>query len=112
MLVLYVAMEMKTKNASIPALLVATDSERSVGHELKLGLDGYSVTTVFTVEEARARAKAARPLVVFAAEPGLAQAMVRLAVREPALAGVPVIALAEGTGRAILVKPALHPLAN
>src|SRR5919201_3981262 len=105
-------MEMSTKNARIPALLLAADADQAVGHELKLELDGYSVTTVFSVEDARAHAVSARPLVVFAAEPRLAQAMVRLAVRERSLAGVPVIALAEGTGRAILVKPALHPVAS
>jgi hypothetical protein len=105
-------MEMTTRNARIPALLLATDADQAVGHELKLELDGYAVSTVFSVDEARERAGVARPLVVFAAEARLAQAMVRLAVREPALAGVPVIALAQGTGRAILLKPALHPLAS
>src|SRR5919201_4346997 len=105
-------MEMSAKKARIPALLLAADAEHAVGHELKLELDGYAVTTVFSLDEARARAVRAHPLVVFAAEPRLAQAMVRLAVREPALAGVPIIALAQGTGRAILVKPALHPVAS
>ena len=105
-------MEMKRKNARITALLLAHDAEQAVGHELKLELDGYAVTTVFTVADARAHARSARPLVVFAAEPRLAQALVRLAVREPVLTGVPVIALAQGTGRAILLKPALHPLAS
>ena len=103
---------MSKTNARIPALLVAVDADQAVGHELKLELDGYAVTTVFSIDEARARAVSAHPLVVFAADPRLAQSMVRLAVSEPALAGVPVIALAQGTGRAILVKPALHPLAS
>jgi hypothetical protein len=103
---------MSKTNARIPALLVAVDADQAVGHELKLELDGYAVTTVFSVDEARARADSSHPLVVFAADPRLAQRMVRVAVHEPALAGVPVIALAQGTGRAILVKPALHPLAS
>jgi hypothetical protein len=105
-------MEMTAKNARIPALLLAVDREQAVGHELKLELDGYAVTTVSSVDEALARAKVSHPLVVFAAEPRLAQAIVRVAAREPALAGIPVIGLAQGTGRAILLKPALHPLAS
>lgn len=100
------------KNARIPALLVALDAERAVGHELKLELDGYAVTTVFSSAEALAQAQARRPSVVFAVEPRLAQAMVRLAAREAALAGVPVIGLTHDTGRAILLRPALLPLAS
>src|SRR5436853_7865491 len=104
-------MEMKSKNARIPALLLAAAAEQAVGHELKLQIDGYAVTTVFSVAEARLRLASHPPLVVFAASPGLAQEMVRLAAAEPALAGVPVIGLVQGTGRAILLKPALLPLA-
>jgi len=104
-------MEMKSKNARIPALLLAADAEQAVGHELKLEIDGYAVTTAFSVAEARLLLAGHPPHVVFAASPALAQEMVRLAGREPALAGVPVIALAQGTGRAILLKPALLPLA-
>src|SRR5438034_424425 len=95
------------RNARIPALLLAADAEQAEGHELKLEIDGYSVTTVYSPAEALAQVEAQPPLVVFAAAPWLAQEMVRLAGREPALAGVPVIALAQGSGRAILLRPVL-----
>jgi DNA-binding response OmpR family regulator len=95
------------RNVRIAALLVARDAEHARGYELKLEIDGYSVTTVHSVTAAREKLGVTRPQVVFVADPRLAQELVRLAQRQPELAEVPVIALTQGTGRAILLKPAL-----
>ena len=95
------------RNVRIAALLVARDAEHAQGYELKLEVDGYSVSSVFSVAAAREHVALARPQVVFVADSRVAQQLVRLAQREPALAEVPVIGLTQGTGRAILLKPAL-----
>jgi DNA-binding response OmpR family regulator len=94
------------RNARISALLVAEDSERVAGYELKLEIDGYAVTSVFSLAAAREHVRTQRPHVVFVASPRLAQELVRIASQTPELAKVPVIALTQGTGRAILLKPA------
>ena len=95
------------RNARIAALLVADDPVRAKGYELKLDIDGYTVTTVYSVEEARKQLSRARPQVIFAMQPMLAQELVRLTHRRPELAEVTVIGLTQGTGRAVLLKPPL-----
>jgi DNA-binding response OmpR family regulator len=95
------------KNARIAALLVAEDAGHAAGYELKLEIDGYAVTTVYSVAAAREHMRVQRPHVIFVASPRAAQELVRVAHQVPELAQVPVIALTQGTGRAILLKPAL-----
>ena len=95
------------RNARIGALLVADDPEKARGYELKLDIDGYLVTTVYSMEAARKELAGSKPQVVFVMQPLLAQELVRLAHGRPELAQLTVIGLTQGTGRAILLKPPL-----